>query len=364
MSLTSNRHTVELLAAVLIGWILCYFLQLSRVPGVTMQQKSSLSPIAPETGAVEPMAVDVQPESSLQYPGTDGDERTTFMQLMEQRQLERRELLRSACSRPHGACTEPPAASRPNPGSLYNNKFNFTICRIQKVASSNWLRAVTIMDELFTMEELLAGKLHGDKFIKEAKPARLMGRKGLYDMQNTWQRSLNIITVRHPFLRLASGFHDKMHPDSPSPFYRPLSTRIEANYRKYRHDPEFAKLPLRGYASFEDFLNFLTREDDFDNNANDNHWLDYGSMCSPCRYQYDVVVKMETMDDDMRYLREKLRIDEAYHDIFLYPGHFYPHHEPELFRDIPVTLLRQVHRRYKNDFDMFGYHWPSWLPCE
>lgn len=167
--------------------------------------------------------------------------------------------------------------------------------------------------------------------------------------------------VRHPFLRVASAFHDKMTFNTKSPAYRSLAKSIELQFRKYRQNVTERTIPLKGVPTFEDFVNFLTTDKSF--RGNDPHWKDYNSRCHPCIYNYNFIAKLETVEDDMRYLRKKLSVPQAYNEVFLRIGKLVKHNETELFRKLPKTLVHKLYNRYSFDFLVFGYNFPSWISC-
>ena len=166
--------------------------------------------------------------------------------------------------------------------------------------------------------------------------------------------------VRHPFLRVLSAFHDKMSARQRSAGYRRMADRIERRYRVMRGNPEERYTNIPGRPTFEDFVNFLIERPD-DIGFRDSHWDTFRSKCSPCRFRYDVIVKMETLADDMRYLRSKLGVNSPYDEVFLGEGRNRSHHEVALYREIPLKLVEKLHERYRDDFEIFGYSWPDWL---
>ena len=153
-----------------------------------------------------------------------------------------------------------------------------------------------------------------------------------------------------------------MDPNNKSPTYRELARQIEVAYRPLRSDPVHRKLPLAGHANFEDFVNFLVGNPRFDR-YNDEHWQSFDSHCQPCLHNYDVIVKMESIGEDMRFLRRKLNVPDTYEEVFLGMGRRVTHNEATLFLKIPQQLVERLYRKYASDFQMFGYSWPDWLPC-
>lgn len=231
------------------------------------------------------------------------------------------------------------------------------------MASSNWLVAVLMMNREFTFDELREGHVRGDRVIQLAqKRHSISSIDNEQARQEAWNSSLNIITVRHPFMRVLSAFYDKMGPQQKSWFYRPFAGRIEAAFRAHRHREEDRNLPLTGSPTFEDFTNFLTGDPSFER-FQDGHWKSFDLQCQPCASRYDVIVKMETIEDDMRYLRRKLRVTTPYDGVFLQIGWSHKKKACEMYASLPPKLVTKLYHRYKTDFELFGYAWPDWLNC-
>ena len=169
-----------------------------------------------------------------------------------------------------------------------------------------------------------------------------------------------MILVRHPFSRIVSAYNDKMVPTTfgYTHIFGPISRNIYLKYRHLRHNATERKLVINGSASFEDFINFIIRLKDFN-----EHWKSFRDLCNPCTSQYDYIAKMETVNNDMEYLKQKLNLTEKHRKNF-FPKHKYRSDVDlmkKMFKTIPKQLTRQLYDVYKQDFEMFGYEFPDWL---
>jgi len=345
MDAKSKRY-LQILLAVAVGWFLSYLFHVSTLSFVDIRKYNLFA--APNNNGAPPQPLMKE----------DGE----FMEMMEQRMRERINTMNSACNSKRKEICKLPEMTFP--GSLYNRNFNYTICRIQKVASSNWIRAVTVMDNIFSIEDLHNHRIKGDDVITLTDQVR--GVRRITDIKERIRISrefLNIVMVRHPFLRVLSAFHDKMSAKQRSPGYRRMADQIERRYRVMRSDPDQRYTNITGRPTFEDFVNFLI-ERPADIGYRDSHWDTFQSKCAPCRYKYDVIIKVETLEEDMRFLRSKLGVRYPYSQVFLGEGRNKTHHEVQLYREIPLHLVEQLHDRYRADFEIFGYSWPSWLNKE
>jgi len=353
---------LQISLAVAIGWVMSYLFHVSILS--YSNEKYILSSSTTNDISLPRILEDEREfmANNISLPPTLEDERE-FMEMMEQRMKERINTINSACNSKRKEICKIPQTTFP--GSLYNKNFKYTICRIQKVASSNWIRAILVMDNIYSNKDLPEHLEGADE--QRGRAVRLRALNTISDKKErnrTSSEYLNIVMVRHPFLRVASAFHNKMSPDHKSWYFRPLSRKIEAAYRPMRSDPAQRKLPLTGAATFEDFVNFLVGDPQFDAYY-DGHWKSFDSHCQPCLFNYDVIVKMESIEEDMQFLRKKLKVPEMYNEVFLWTrNRKVQHNETALFRQIPHHLVEKLYRKYATDFQLFGYSWPDWLPCK
>ena len=167
--------------------------------------------------------------------------------------------------------------------------------------------------------------------------------------------------MRNPFNRLVSAYFDKMLTTSPgyTKVYRLKSRTINKNFRHLRQNVTERNQTDDGNATFEDFVNFLVRS----KAKMDSHWNLFFTRCTPCYTQYDYIVKFETLNNDMEYLKQKLNIS-TYHRQAFFPKKNYKTNwdlVKKTFKTIPKELGLKLYEKYRIDFEMFGYEKPDWL---
>ncbi|XP_076800905.1 carbohydrate sulfotransferase 12-like [Clavelina lepadiformis] len=305
---------------------------------------------------------DVSEEKIILTPApSEGHSFMEFMHIMEAQQTERRTTLSEACRRiKQDFQFMQPVAKYFN---LFSDHYKFTVCDINKCGSSSWLRAILIMDGYFTVDDQVNHRIHGDEVIQMAnKKARLQAKKNGTEIKRVWNEYLNIITVRNPFQRIVSAYSDKMRPQSKgfTYVYGPLSKQINQQFKKLRYLEEDRNKDDET-ASFEDFVNFLLYSKE--PQANDPHWRSFDQTCAPCTYEYDFIMKFETMTEDTAYLKQRLNISKEHGQIF-FPVHRRRVNDTkteEYFRKIPLALSKALYAKYKIDFELFGYPMPYWL---
>lgn len=151
-----------------------------------------------------------------------------------------------------------------------------------------------------------------------------------------------------------------MKPDSPgfSHVYGPLSKKINKEFRHLRNNPlDRNRTDNGGTATFEDFLNFVI------STKKDGHWQFFNSQCRPCVHRYDYIMKFDTFEEDVRYLRKFLGLSVEDSKVFFPEDKFKSDQAKveEHFFHISNELSRRVYEHYKIDFDLFGYEKPHWI---
>ncbi|XP_076820622.1 carbohydrate sulfotransferase 8-like [Clavelina lepadiformis] len=279
----------------------------------------------------------------------------TFMKVMERLQMERKATLDRNCGRHFAACDV--KQSKPNLRNLYSSRYKFSVCDIQKCGSSSLLQAILIMEGYYTVNDYFARRIGGKKVIQFGKSHIRIGSSGNdTESKNNWENGLKVVLVRHPFHRLVSAYNDKML--GPSEYYAPLSKEINRRYRSLRHKVSERTAPDSGRATFEDFVNFLV------NSSNkDMHWERFEVICGPCFHHYDVIAKFETLEQDVTYLENVLKISDEHKTIF-FPSRERRTNDEKVegyFSDLSKELQMKIYEKYKRDFEIFGYEKPSWL---
>ncbi|XP_053406278.1 carbohydrate sulfotransferase 10-like [Mercenaria mercenaria] len=99
----------------------------------------------------------------------------------------------------------------------------------------------------------------------------------------------NFMFAREPYSRLWSAYLDKFYlPD----FWATMSKKIRpVDKSKCAHD-----------VTFKEFLSFIVK----DSIHLDRHWTPLHRLCSPCHVNYDAIGKMETFNDDSKFILERL----------------------------------------------------------
>lgn len=161
---------------------------------------------------------------------------------------------------------------------------------------------------------------------------------------------------------------------------------IIEKYRLKEKPVEYSEVP-----TFGEFVEYLLDTPPWEYNE---HWQPYYLICTPCHHHYDIIMHLESLHDDTRYLvdltglpqlaprqvhgtRENLLPKPADtqrkrdplpkdahikageklgHDVAQQSnGHKAANFEAEFFREISLQQLRRLYQIYEIDFFMFGY---------
>ena len=142
-----------------------------------------------------------------------------------------------------------------------------------------------------------------------------------------------------------------------------MSRKINKQYRYLRHNTsESYKKDDDQFATFEDYVNYLLRENPMNC---DHHFISFIARCMPCDVDYDYVIKFETLDNDIEYLKQKLKISENHRKAVFPKKTFKASMDfvESTFKTIPKDLGFKLYEKYLKDFEVFGYEKPHWL-CE
>lgn len=166
---------------------------------------------------------------------------------------------------------------------------------------------------------------------------------------------IRFLVVRHPLLRLYSGWHQKFAKNDPT----------SAQMLKKSEDlTELAKDNMKNETepmtvNFEDFVHLYGEEPYVSVNA---HFDSITNHCDICSFDYDYILKIETMNDEANFILRKSGMDIPPSDGFM-------HRNSQLTTDerIPETVMQHtllnmnltdienLKKRFQSDYDAFGY---------
>ena len=257
-----------------------------------------------------------------------------------------------------------------SPKLLFDTYFKFGYCAVMKVGSStlaNHLRSLMTtqvrpdrFDEPF-VEHWREQQMQ--KFFK-VPPALIQKGWTINDNYTAIQkimftnflqekRYLLFTFVRHPFERLVSAYKSKV-----------LGRGYISSNDKYL---------IRRVKSFPDFINLVLKQH-YENNFINLHWKRFSDKCQHCAISYDVIGRMETFEEDLKYIVLKLGLEN------LLPietittlrknrsdqKKSLKHKDRtkkslEYFSELEKSQIKELYNIYQIDFEMFGYDASDYL---
>jgi len=210
---------------------------------------------------------------------------------------------------------------------MYQQNWHLLYCWIHKVASTSWSKVFYNL----IGKDVPPIKLH------EATEHFAPSRDSLSSILST---SLVFTVVRHPFERLVSAYRDKFE----------LGKRYAYVYTKYaaKMGGNFSSRP-----TFVQFVDYLLKEPVSQYN---DHWVPYWLHCHVCDMEYDIIGKMETLQEDMNFIARASGL--ATTNISLPWANKRSGGEKDTldyFRKLDLDRLERLYHIYRLDFLMFGY---------
>jgi chondroitin 4-sulfotransferase 11 len=246
------------------------------------------------------------------------------------------------------------------PGMMVVDKYKLLFCRLAKVGHSNWLRLILQLNSNLTSEQAATAPLHSITtahfFPELAFTKRFIPHYVRYRLTNYFK----VIFVRHPLDRLLSAYEDKMGELSSSRNYylKAFGAKIVSLCRKSANKDNNNKTFVNSAVTnvtFSEFLCYVSKAPVYDL---DWHWQPYWTFCQLCEstWRFDFIGEYEYVADESNHVLDLLGIKHL-----RYPPHGYRTDRERRERFIRVYsaisshLIDAIWRRFKVDFDVFGY---------
>lgn len=230
-------------------------------------------------------------------------------------------------------------------------------CQIPKVASTTWRRIFIVLSgEVQNTDpmSLSANDVH-HKYDRHLIYLHRLEHKEIVHRLNTY---FKFVFVREPFERLLSAFRNKFVAQTNSSLYfKNVFGRKIIN--KYRLD---SNGPNKGdNVTFEEFVRYLT--DPNKSVPMNEHWERFYKLCHPCWITYDFIGKLETLEEDSKYILERnslsgkikvpSRLDSKY------STHKTQSYMSEYYSKIPRNSIHSLLQMFYADFVIFNFTIPD-----
>ncbi|XP_063597939.1 carbohydrate sulfotransferase 10-like [Penaeus indicus] len=245
-------------------------------------------------------------------------------------------------------------------------------CPIYKVASTTWLRNFLrlahfnednpeipdgLPEERREKRRFLPkyGANHNTAFEMYHSPPTLEER----DL--ALRKSARVIIVRHPFTRLLSAYRDKIIKANPRPKkfkFKELQAYIVAKYRK-GHSASASAPPRPTFPEFVqhviDSTQNLSSAAEWRENV--KCWTPYWAHCNVCNFDYTVIMKLESMQQDEQFLITLSHLDELKNRTSWVHlnGASSTQLAMQYYKELTRHQMSQLYKRYELDFKLFQY---------
>jgi len=236
---------------------------------------------------------------------------------------------------------------------ICSKEHKISICPIYKAAS-------TLLFKKFLL--IAPSKSYDKESVKHLEvQANVLARKE-FGYLESWTKypdfttnGVTMIFVRHPFERLLSAFRDKLEDPSVQGhkfneyYYNKHGRRVVMGYRKNHNS---ITGPTWKYPRFSEFVDYVLGKD---LRYDDEHWSPYFKECTPCHINFTFVGHFETLSWDLHLLANKTGLPQwdDKREIVQYATH--QKVSEEYYATVEKEAIRKLYKRYKLDFEMFGY---------
>ncbi|KAM3963227.1 carbohydrate sulfotransferase 11 [Aphomia sociella] len=257
----------------------------------------------------------------------------------------RREFLRNECSRLGLDSSSRKAYAWEY---LINRQYHVIWCNIFKAASTSWMYNFNLM------ANYTAAFLDKTKEVPLELARRKYARPTVEMIRKAQPDSITFLIVRHPLERLASAYNDKIVHAWPKSFHDKMGQRIIKKYRKQLSTAQ--PMPTERYPVFEEFVAYVLDERKAKRSL-DMHWTPYTDFCTPCKFNFDVILKFETLDEDQRFLIQLARLQDVVKPEWRNSGKGTNtlHNISHLYSRLKKSQLDGLYRLYRYDFQLFNY---------
>lgn len=292
---------------------------------------------------------------------------------------------------------------------MWDTNHHLVYCPIYKVASGTWTT------NFLRLSSFNSNLPKWQRYSKQHDASESTARKmfpapnGEKKQKKELARSTKFLVVRHPFDRIVSAYKGKISRRDAKPrFYRKLQKEIKEDYSRNKKEIKDGVPP-----TFEEYWRYLIDLTKGLVDPGDWRKVDcvqaYYSVCVPCDVEYDVILKLETHDDDSEFLIRQYNLTELQEPFTMWKHKstgenqlgdydYYVYDDPRknplpefresrksptkdeeeqkqaklgteskvdykksLFGQLTKSQVRALYKNYKIDFDMFGYNVTEFL---
>ncbi|CAL4058962.1 unnamed protein product [Meganyctiphanes norvegica] len=99
-------------------------------------------------------------------------------------------------------------------------------------------------------------------------------------------------------------------------------------------------------------------------NTINRHWKPYDTVCSPCSFEYDYILHLDTFEEDLKFIYGKADLQDKEFNFNIKFHQTRKTNDTNIdhyFSSLSNQLLKNIYLKYRQDFYLFGYELPYYL---
>lgn len=263
---------------------------------------------------------------------------------IEKRQEERKQRLKEFCKTFKKKNKQLPKESFHH--VIVSDKYKLLYCYIPKVACTQWKKIFLILHDRTQGIQYNDHEKYHEKW-----RFNILSQYSEVAIKKRLRHYYKFLFVREPFERLLSGFEDKFVSNIWNWAETPRHTsEILSRYRK-EYPNTTDEISLTKFIYY-----VLSLRDE----ARNEHWQSYGSLCHPCAVDYDFIGHFENLQQEAPYFLKKTGLDS----VITFPPIKSLNTSRKVldrFSKVPQHMILQLGNAFKDDLEMFNYPFPGRL---
>ncbi|XP_072043330.1 carbohydrate sulfotransferase 10-like isoform X2 [Amphiura filiformis] len=248
-----------------------------------------------------------------------------------------------------------------------SDKHKALYCNVPKVASTNWKKVFYILNkgvvpynQSFISNVISNLHVHTNTTYADWQLMR-MSPKDVIHRLKTYTK---FIIVRDPFTRTLSAYREKFENEH-NQNRRIWKTWIYKMYLYVTRQNSLFELPYGSQFTWPEFLQFVSNPNAKFTVNGAQHWMPISELCFPCQIKYDIIGKLETLDNDAKFILKKLGVPELESVVSSSSGHATNSSDADTqhtyLDELSVDDVNGFERKYEKDFKLFGYSMFSYV---
>ena len=285
-----------------------------------------------------------------------------FMRVQQDIQNARKQHLKSVCQQYQSEPPDPMSIIHTSADMLVDEKHKIVMCCTAKVAGKSWKRVFNVLTGLSN-----STMIHkGFETVNIARKIRRLKSYKPEELKNIFENYTFFMFARNPLTRILSAYNNLLAPNCTMALDRKECPLRKIGYSIIKANRPWslaAKNASSEYydLTFLDFVRYLAyRKPDV--SQGNNHWIENYRFCRPCDVPYDIIGNFETLMEDAKYILKLTNVDK----IVSFPGtetdstfSSAPKKFWSFYKQIPLGDIAKLVERYKLDFLLFNYSYPT-----